>query len=192
MLVEGHPRTTSMYSGVFIAGEVEGVGDKGSGDTRWLRYRHTLRSIEHAPEIYKFRQRSFFMVKSKTSVLGLLSSLDYQDFQIVGPRPKGMCCISVSPCDSFFLMSIKWISVSWESSRQKVFYTSLLQFLSKSFGCLFVVHKAHMCKYDYCVKEGHITWLQKWYWCTSLSTRIRKCSFLNFNDSCKNTFMKHQ
>jgi len=158
-----------------------------------LRYRHTSRSFEHAPEICKFCWRSFCMVKSKPLVLGLLSSLDYHDFQIIRPWPKGICCISVSPCNSFFLTT----SIKWKQPVENPFTKK--SFINYSFNSfpnpldITLWYMKHICANMINVfKEEHITWLQKWSWYTSLCTRIRKCSFLNFNGSYKNTFMKHQ
>jgi hypothetical protein len=43
-----------VFSGVFIAGEVDGVGDKGSGDTRMVFVTTLLEACELDPEICLF------------------------------------------------------------------------------------------------------------------------------------------
>jgi hypothetical protein len=44
-----------VFSGVFVAGEVDGIGDKGSGDTTVVDAQNILEALmEHVPEMCLF------------------------------------------------------------------------------------------------------------------------------------------
>ena len=71
-----------MISGIFIAEEAHGAGDKGSGDTTTAVC--TAFFFFKVPKICVFHCYRFFFCSYSPEVL------DYQDFQIVGCWIKGI------------------------------------------------------------------------------------------------------
>jgi hypothetical protein len=60
-----------VFSGVLIAEEVDGVGDKESWDTTMIDVQTFLEAFfEHVPEICLFQWQSFFSHKNQNSGLG--------------------------------------------------------------------------------------------------------------------------
>jgi hypothetical protein len=60
--------STSVFYGVFVAENICGVGDKGSGDIIMVYLQMLLEVFfEHDPDICLFLSLNLFLVKSKTS-----------------------------------------------------------------------------------------------------------------------------
>ena len=64
-----------MFSGIIIAEEVDGVGDKGSGDITMVGVQTFWEVFLNMSQKFSYSiDGNFFLVKAKLLVLGLLSS----------------------------------------------------------------------------------------------------------------------
>jgi hypothetical protein len=68
-----------MFSGVFIAEEVDGVGDKGSGNTTAVDVQ-TIFKASISPRCACFTDEAFLWSEAKLPVLGLFSSARLSGF----------------------------------------------------------------------------------------------------------------
>jgi hypothetical protein len=81
-----------LFSGVFLAEEVDGVGDKGPGETTTSNVETQLEGFVNISLRFAcFNDNLFFWEKAKLLVLELLSSsARLSDFQIVRHQIKGI------------------------------------------------------------------------------------------------------
>jgi hypothetical protein len=71
LLVHSHQGRHLLFSGVFVAEEVDGVGDKGSGDITLVDMATLLEASLNISLIFaRFIDDTFFLLKNKTSDLG--------------------------------------------------------------------------------------------------------------------------
>jgi hypothetical protein len=78
--------SSSVFSEVFIAEEVDGVGEKGSGDTTMVDIQTLLEAFLNMSLKYACFSKAFFLIKSNTS--GLQTTL--LKCQVIRQRNKQM------------------------------------------------------------------------------------------------------